>query len=375
MKKINDLKSERAEKISAMEAITNTDLTDETRSAFDGLQADVEELTKDIVRAEKQEEVNKLVAERSLETPEEVASTEQARYVQALVRFFNGDGVAEEFRGYKNGLEIRDDFLTTTDAGLIIKDMESTLNIAKHVPLLGKIGGKKMPNMKGQFDLTAMAEVTAAFVAETVAVPDASADPVTPVTLAPRRLGAYQVVSVEALDSTKPSVWAGIVQEILDAWDRKVSSDAIAQTVLDANDASTSQAGTNLSYADIIGLQANVGDVNIVNGVYLTTPAIAAKLAATVSLTAVEGPVWKGSIFEGTMAGIKAYASSDVPANHLIYIDAAKITTAEFRPKTLLNNPFEYDVEGKLKVTVSGEVDSGFGNYRFASFIPDCSVV
>ena len=373
MKKINELKEERANLIAQMEVITrNEELTDELRSEFDGLETKIETLTKDIARAEKVDAANKLIAERTLETPE-VEETMQKRYVNALVRFFNGDGVDPEFRGYKNGLELRADFLTSTDAGLVIKDMETPLNIAKTPPLLAKIGAKKLPNMKGQFDLTAMAETNAQFVGETVAVQDASAAPTTPVTLAPRRLGSWAVVSMEALDSTKPAVWAGIVQDLLDAWDRKVSSDAMTQLIADTVDASTDQAGTNLAYADIIGLQANI-PYDMANPVYLTTPAIAAKLAATVSLTGVEGPVWKGNVFQGTMAGLPAFASSDVPANHLIFVDAAKITTAEFRPKTLLNNPFEYDVEGKLKVTVSGEVDSGFRNYRFVSYIPDCSV-
>ena len=109
--------------------------------------------------------------------------------------------------------------------------------------------------------------------------------------------------------------------------------------------------------------------------VYLASPAVAAKLASRASIPNFEGPVWKGNIFQGTISGIPAFSSSLVPANGLILFDAAKLTIAYFSPMTVLYNPYEFDVEGKLKVTVSGLVDTGFGNYRFASYFSDAHVV
>ncbi len=373
MKKLTDLQENKTQlTLRYNEIVSNDELTDELRTEAEGISTKITNLDKDIKIAQRAE----ALAQKDVDV-EERDDTEdkniQERYVEALVNFFKDGKASDEFRGYKGGLQLRDDLLTSTDAGLIIKDVEKSLNIAKTPVLTDKLGTKKMVGMKGQFDLTAMAQVTAGFVGETVAVPDASAYPQTPVTLAPRRLGAYNFVSAEALDSFNPNVWADIVQDINDAWDRKVSSDAIAQLLTDAVDASTTIAGSDFAIADALTLQANI-PYDMASPVYLTTPANAAKLAATVSLTAVEGPVWKGNIFEGTVAGIPAYSNSAVPANHFIFVDAAKITTAYFGPKTILYNPYEKDVEGELKVTVSGQVDSGFGNYRFASWFADASI-
>ena len=374
MKKINELKEERANLVSQMSVITEAEtLSEEKRTEWDGLESKVNDLDNQIAVLERQEDLNKKYVAANADSNTNIEDSKSTRYVNALRNYFKTGVADEEFRGYNNGLELRNDLLTTTDAGLVVKDVEKQLNIAKTPVLLDKLNTKRMTGMKGQFDLTAMAEITANFVGETVAVPDASAYPQTPITLAPRRLGAYQVISREALDSTNPNVWSDVVQDILDAWDRKVSSDAIAQLLIDAVDASTTIAGSNFALVDALNLQANI-PYDMVNPVYLASPSVAAKLANTISLTGVEGPIWKGNIFEGTISGIPAYSNSAVPANHLIFVDAAKITSAEFSPKTILYNPFEYDTEGKLKVTVSGTVDSGFGNYRFASWYADSSI-
>jgi hypothetical protein len=378
MKKINDLKVKRSDIITRMEALANVEtLTVEQRTEWTGYDTQIKSIDNEIALLMRQEELNKSLVRTTAHTGEVTGNQEEPiRYVEALRDFFKTGKVADEyaeFRGYNNGLLLRNDLLTTTDAGLIVKDVEKTLNIAKTPILLDKLPVKKMTGMKGQFDLTAMAQITAAFVGETVAVPDASAYPQTPVTLAPRRLGAKQVVSTEALDSTNPNVWADVVQDILDAWDRKVSSDAVASLIADASNAATTISGSSFALKDALQLQANV-PYDMVYPTYLASPAIAAKLAATVGLAAVEGPIWKGNIFDGTISGIPAHSSAAVPANYLIFFDAAKLTIAYFGPKTILYNPFEYDEEGELKVVVSGQVDTGFGNYRFASFYADASV-
>jgi hypothetical protein len=374
MKKINELKQERAALIAKMDAISNSEKPIEKRDEFAGFENQVKDIDEQIRMALKQEELNKSLVATTVRT--NVANEKTGVYVEALRDFFKTGKVANEyaeFRGWNGGLLLRDDLLTTTDAGLIVKDVEKTLNIAKTPILLDKLPVKRMTGMKGQFDLTAMAQIVANFVGEGVAVPDASAYPQTPVTLAPRRLGAYEVVSTEALDSTNPNVWADVVQDIKDAWERKRSSDAITQLIADAVDASTTISGSNFALKDALQLQANV-PYDMTYPTYLASPAIAAKLAATVGLAAVEGPIWKGNIFDGAISGIPAHSSAAVPSNYLIFFDAAKLTTAEFGPKTVFFNPYEYDAEGKLKVTVSGQVDSGFGNYRFASFYPNASV-
>jgi hypothetical protein len=371
--KLNELIEKRTNITSQIDAILAVDLTDETRTQVVDLEKEFDQLGIDIETAKRQAERAKTV---TIPVEEARELTNTSKYVNALRSYFSTGRLSDEFseyRGFNNGILLRTDLLTTTDTGLIVKDTEQKLNIAKTPVLIDKLPITRKTGIKGQFDLTAMAEITAAFVGEGVAVPDASAYPQTPVTLAPRRLGAYQVVSSELLNSTNPNVWADIVQDILDAWDRKVSSDAITQFFADAVDASTTITGSTFAMVDALTLQSNV-PYDMAYPVYIAAPAVASKLAATASIASVEGPIWKGNIFEGTVSGIPAYSNSAVPANHFALLDATKLTNATFSPKTLMANPYEYDVEGKLKITVSGEVDSGFGNYRFASWIADVSM-
>jgi len=368
--KLNELIQKRSDITSQINALLAVELTDETRTQVVDLEKEYDNLTNDMETVKRQAKRAQTITNPVEEVKNDTPST---RYVKALNDYFNTGKVAEEFRGYKNGLILNRDLLTTSDSGLVVKGVEQTLNIAKTPILIDKIGTKKLTGMKNQFDLTAMAQITASFVGETVTVPDASANPTTPVTLAPRRLGAYQYVSQEALDSLNPNVWGDTVQDIEDAWDRAVSSDAITQLFADGIDASTTIAGSNFAIVDANNLQANI-PYEMTTPAYLASPAVASKLASTVGLTGVEGPIWKGNIFNGTIQGIPAFSNSAVPANHLALVDAAKITTAYFGPKTILYNPYEKDVEGELKVTVSGQVDSGFGNYRFLSYYADASV-
>ena len=377
MKKLTELYAERADKIKSLETLTAGELTDEIRGQFDTLESEVGVLNADIERAEKQEKLNKLTVEIRAEKETVADSTPELgeKYVDALRSFFTTGVAPEEFRGPKGGLEIRADLLTTNDAGLINKTVQNGLTIAKTPVLLDKLPVKRMTNMNGQFELTSMVQITAAFAAETVAVADASAAPVTPVTLSPRRLGAYEVVSREFLNSTNPGIWADILGDLNDAYDRRVSSDAITQFFADTIDASTTQANAAaFANKDLTDLQANINYEDVAYPVYITTPSIASSLANMATIASVSGPAWTGNLFEGTIQGIPAYSNSSVPANHIALFDATKLATAEFGTREILYNPYEYDVEGKVKVTVSGMVDSGFGNYRFASWIADVSI-
>ena len=60
MKKISELKSERAELIEKMEAITNSEsLTEEQRSEWTGYDTQIKEIDDQIAMAERQETLNK----------------------------------------------------------------------------------------------------------------------------------------------------------------------------------------------------------------------------------------------------------------------------------------------------------------------------
>jgi len=373
MKKINDLKEKRNQYITRMEEITSeAELSDELRSEWESLNDKVTLLDKDIKMSERQENLNKMSI-----VPEEVEEVVEERMdvISGMQEFFRTGVAPKDFRGPQGGFllpfEMRDN-LTTTKLGatLINKTISDELSIAKTPAetLIAALGVTKYTGLNGQFVVPSMAQVNAGFVAETVAVADASAAPAS-LTLTPRRLGAYATVTKETLVSSNPSIWNGIIQDIRDAWYRAQVADLFDQIQTDCVDASTTVTSGDLAYIDLVKLQANV-PYDLRNPAFVTTPAVASWLKTQATISSVAGPVWQGSLFNGSVDGIPAYATTLQNTGVLFYGDFSQAVIGEWGSGLeLLLNPYEYDVEGMVKVTVSGMTDSGFKNYRFSSFI------
>ena len=379
--KLNDLKQKRTDLVLRYnEIMQNDELSDELRSEAQEIGVKLPKVEADIILAERSELLAQKEAERaeSVEVPEE--TEERMSLLKGVQTFFRTGVAPDEFRGENGGFllpfEFRTD-LTLTQLGTDNKNktVDNSLSIAQTPAemLLANLGVTKYTGLTGDFVLPNMPQVNAGFVAETVAVPDASADP-GDLKLVARRLGAYNVVTKEVLSNSQPAIWNGIINDIRAAWYRAQVADLFDQIQTDAVDASTTIAGSTLAYADFVDLQANV-PFDMVRPVYITTPAVAAFAKKTATIASVNGPIWDGAVMNGSVDGIAAYGTSLANADHLIYMDAAAAVVAEWGPGLeLLLNPYEFDVEGKVKVTISGLTDTGFRNYRFASWIADVSI-
>jgi len=379
MKKLNELKSKKAKLMDELRKINVDEITPEISQRVDSIETELQTLNEDIKVLLTIEKAN--MAE--VEDTEEVEAGDEGRsdLLSNLQNFFRTGQVSKEYRGALGGFllpfeSIRTD-LTLTQLGADNKNktVADELSIAKSPAesLLEKIGITKYTGLNGDFVIPNMPQVSAGFVAETVAVPDASADP-SNLKLSARRLGAFNVITKEVLYNSNPAIWNGIIQDIKDAWYRAQVADLFDQIQADAVDASTTIAGSTLAYQDVVGLQANVA-YDLTKPVYVATPAVASFLKRTATISSVSGPVWEGPIFDGTVDGIPALSTSLANADHLLYFDGAAAVIGEWGPGLeLLVNPYEYDEEGKVKITISGLTDTGFKNYRFASWIADVSI-
>jgi len=374
MKKINELKEERTQATLRYNSIMSQEMTAQLRSEAKEIGIKITNLDTDIELAERAEELNKREV-----TPEGEVS-ERMSVIEGLQTFFRTGQAPTEFRGSKGGFllpfEFRTD-LTLTKLGSDNKNktVDNSILVAKSPAesLISAMGITKYTGLNGDFVLPNMAQVNAGFASETVAVADASAAPGA-LKLTARRLGAYNVVTKEVLENSNPAIWNGVIQDIRDAWYRAQVADLFDNIQTDAVDASTVIAGSTLAYADVVNLQANV-PYDMAKPVYVATPAIAAFLKKTATIASVAGPVWEGPVAAGTIDGIPAYSSALANADKLLYFDAQAAVIAEWGAGLeLLLNPYEYDVEGMVKVTISGLTDTGFRNYRFASWIADVSI-
>jgi len=379
--KLNDLKQKRSELVLRYNVIMqNDELTDELRIEAQGIGTELPTVEADIVLAERAETLAQFEAERTdnVEAPEE--TPEAMTMIRGLQTFFRTGQAPEEFRGENGGFllpfEERTDLsLTQLGADNKNKVVDNSLSIAQTPAeaLLANIGVTKYTGLNGDFVLPNMPQVNAGFAAETVAVTDASANPGS-LKLVGRRLGAYNVVTKEVLNNSQPAIWNGIISDIRSAWYRAQVADLFDQIQTDAVDASTVINGSTLDYSDFVDLQANV-PYDMAKPVYIATPAIAAFAKKTATIASVNGPIWAGPIANGTVDGITAIGTSLANADHLMYIDGGAAVVAEWGAGLeLILNPYEFDVEGKVKVTISGMTDTGFRNYRYSSWIADVSI-
>ena len=380
MKKINELKDERTQLVLRYNELMEVEKrSDEQRSEADGLSKQISDIDKDIQLLERQEELNVKAASS---TPVEETEERKVDLVKGLREFLMTGKAPEEFRSERGGFllrqdafQYRDNLSTTKGSEFIPTIVDGQIVIAKTPAqtMLESLGVKMYPGLQGNFVIPSAAQITANSPGEATAVADASINP-TGLTLAPVRTGAFQTITKELLAQTNPAIYAGIVQDLVDAVWRQVGAVFFDNLQTDAVDASTAKLGTYPTFANIVSLEGNV-PYDMVSPAYVTTPGVAASLKQTATIASVTGPVWEGPNAAGMVNGYKAVATGLANTDTLIFGDFSKAAIGMWGDVELLVNPYAYDAEGMIKVTASGLFDSGVPNYRFFSWSPDASAL
>ena len=375
MKKINELKEERAQLIAEMEEITSAEeLTEEQRSQFDELESKIETINKDIERAEKQETYNKLIVAQTSDTKK----TEERKEFNLGVEFrdFLKDAVEGKRRTFilpPEAIYRADPVVTTTNTAIINKQVMDGVSVMQSPgeAFLRKLGVSFYEGLNGNFVVPTQAEALASFPGEDTAVSSAGLDPGS-LTLAARRLGHSNMFSKEFLAQTNPGLYAGLVQVLVDGIWSAVVYDLFDQLETDVTDASTSQAGTSLAFGDCVSLEANV-PYGLRKPAYVTTPAVASYLKQTAKLANQDAP-WQGPINDGGfLNGLPAYGVSGANTNIVYYGDWSQAAIGTWGGIEILVDPYSEGSEGNIKLVAHLLVDTGAANSAAFSWIPDVS--
>ena len=384
---IDEMKIKRSEYLQRLEEITgmkSDELTDELRTEFDDLEGKVNVINKDIERAERAEELAAKYIQTSSErgtveeTVEEKDQIEEA--TKALRSYLSTGEAPEEYRSERGGFLVpeylfrADPLVTTTDSGIIQKQVMAGLLVAKSPAesMLRDLGVKMYTGLNGNFVIPSMPQVSASFKAETAQADSADASP-TSLTLTARRVPVSQKFTKELLAQTNPAIYTGIVQDLQDAIWRAVADDFFTQFEADAIDCSTSLAGSTLAYEDMVNLQAAV-PYELVNPAYVSSTAVAAYLKKTPTLANITGPVWEGPILRGNVDGIKAIGTNYAVGNSVYYGDFSKAAIGQWGTIELLVNPYTLAKEGEIEVVATGLFDSGVPNCKFFSWVKNAAL-
>lgn len=373
MKKLQELVAERATKMEALNAI---ELSDETRSNFDELEAEIEVMDSDIKRLQKQEEMNKRIA--SINIIENKGDDEQPNFSRAMNEMFVNGHVSGDFRGIEGGLVIpktlfrASPIITTTDTGIINKVVDPVIDIKKSFgeQYLRNLGVRFIEGLTGNLVLPAMAESQAVNPAETG---DSSTADQTPssITLSAKRVDHFQPYTREFLAQT--STYPSLLQDLVDGIGNKHLYNFFDNMNTDAVDASVAGTISGVTYSDIVGLEANLADI-MGDVKYVGTPAMKAYLKQLNASSAGIKFVWTD---QNEMIGIPAQSAGAVNVNNLWLGDWSKATFATFGTGgiEIIVDEVTLKKQGQVEVYAVQLADSGTANYRNFSWLNNDSSI
>jgi HK97 family phage major capsid protein len=352
MKKLNELKSERADLVSQMEVISNAEkMTEDLRSQWTGLDDQIKQFDADILMAERQEELNKNNVKRMEQNP----ITLDERSLGVRFRDFLIDAVE---KGQQATFRV-EPMLSTSNTDILNKTVKPVdVMTSPGEAFLRGLGVTIYTGLNGQIVLPNMEQETAAFVAEATCNGDASMN-IADIILAPRRITNSQSVTREFLAQTNPDIYQSLLNNLVTGIWNGVVSDFFTQVVTDAGAAQQVITGTTVTYANILSMEASLGCYSL-SPKYVATPNGRATLKTMATVASIAGPAWAND----QLNGYPATAICAVPANHLFLADWSKTVLGQWGGIEVIVDPYTYASCGKVKITTLGLFDSGVYNPR-----------
>ena len=346
MKKISEMKSERSDLITKMETISNGEaLTDEKRTEWTDLDNQVKKLDNEILMAERQEELNKQNVRIDAPAPAEEKKPVGIQFRDWLFESVENGAKSPAFRA--------DPIITTTDTGLINKSVAAGIDVL-HSPaeaFLREIGVTFYTGLNGNLCLNRMAEDTATFPGENTGAASASMAP-SALTLAARRVSHTQAITKETLAQSNPTIYASIVQNLVDGIYNAVANDVFDTLETDAP-GQVQTAG--ITFADIAAMEASLAYTNLGTVRYVTTPANRATLKTTAKMTN-QAPIWGD---DNTVLGYPAYAAPCANDTKMYMGDFSKCVVGQWGGIEIVVDPYTDAKKGLINLTAIGLFDTG----------------
>jgi HK97 family phage major capsid protein len=372
MKRIDDLKQKRYTKLNEMKDIVdqvvaeNRSKDEDETKRYDSIDKEVKGIDLQIKELESQEELNKRMG-----TPLEIKTTDDKKSVVVEFRDWLKESVNQGKTSQFNGLaEYRaDPILTTTDTAVINKTVANYVDILRSPgeAFLRQLGCTFYTGLVGNFVVPNMAEDTAAFVGEDVSAASANMG-LADLTLAARRVTHTQAITKETLAQTNPSIYASILQNLVNGLWNAVTNDVFDTIDSDgATQKSTYGAGT-LSYKMLLQQEASIGGLNIGAGAYVTTPTVKAYLKGTAGLTN-QAAMWTNN----EVNGYPAYGVTAANTGEIYFGDFSREAIGQWGGIEVIVDPYTDAKKGEIHLTAIGMFDTGVTNPRAFAILTNAS--
>lgn len=372
MNKIKEIELGINEKVRQMDELSKKEkMSEDEIKTWDQLEAEVENLNKDLKRAQKMEELNKRAG-----IPTEVKKDEPENFISKF-----RSALKDSYdTGVKNTLKYdadkfrADPIVTTTDAGIINK-ITGDINVLYSQGesfLFDTLGVTRLSGLKGNYTLPSMAQSEAEFVNEAADGSTANLASAS-ITLAGRRLTHSQAITVETLEQSNDSVFRIILENLNNGLWYKIVKDLFTQAKSDgASQLFTKPTSQNqMAYVDIVRMKdSSLGGVMLNDPKFVCNGTTLSYFESTIKLGTTAGSAISEN---GKLAGLPIYSIPQIGSDELHVADWKQAVVGEFGDTTFIIDPLTLAASGQIKVTASKLVDTGLWNKRAYTYCADCS--
>lgn len=371
MKRSEELKIKRTEKVTRMQAIldaasaaSSRALTTEENTEFNTLKSEVTGLDQEVVDAE-------FVESRSLETPTKrsmnIGGQAKPYNVSKAIREFARGGSekltgieAEQHQELSRGVQTSGLLVpyhqravadTTTNAATIDLLIAPGISIIGKEPLYQSMGCTIMPGLQGSFKLGKKTADVAGKFAEKAAITTKPAVP-TYVTMTPSRYGITETWDKELLAQENPQVHAAILNDMVKGVDRKMTAEVYAIALA----AATEVAAGALTMAGFNALMAAVdidGAFAMTRASFFAAKGVAVDQGSGKFLTALTGKNGIGLTHDGANAFYSTLFADGANQQYAIYGAFSEIFIGLWGALELLFDPYTLQEEGQIRTTVN----------------------
>ena len=277
--------------------------------------------------------------------------------------------------------------LTVASAGaggyLVGTDNQSFIEMMRNRSVVYAMGARRLSGLVGSVTIPKQSGAgTAVWLANEASTATESAQTFLQMALSPKTVGAYTEISRQLLLQSSPDAEAIVKTDLATVCALAIDVGALRgsgasgepQGIVGTSGVG-SVTGTSLAAAGVLEFQSDVAGGNLLTDSfgYVTTPAVAALLMARPELpsTGTER-LWKGSMLNGTLFGMRAMSSNQMSSATMLAGDFSQVVIGEWGVLEIDVNPYANFQAGIVGVRAIVSIDVGVrygGAFSYASSI------
>ena len=224
------------------------------------------------------------------------------------------------------------------------------IDLLRNRAVVGQLGATMLTGLQGNVSIPKQtAAATAYWLTNEATAITESQQTLAQLALTPKNVGAYTEISRQLMMQSTPSADAMVMGDLAKVLALAIDAAALegpgtggAPTGISATSGIGAVTGTSLAYAGILEFQTDVAGSNALaaNCAYVTTPAVAALLAARQRFSSTDTPLWDGNILDGRVSGFRALSTLQVTAASMVFGDFSQVVIGEWGMLELALNPY-----------------------------------